>query len=93
MIRINNENNPLLAKRDSKYQLKNQFENKTKIKQSAFKIVSRVDKLITKKVIEIKKMSQFDLDKYNIIYSKDRSLVDKLFEFRDIKYQGKKIYL
>jgi hypothetical protein len=79
------ENNPLLINLSNKKVVKCNFENKLKFKhQSAFKIVSRVEKKpLSKKILEIKKMSKLDLSKLNIEYRKDKNIVDKLFEYKN----------
>jgi hypothetical protein len=99
MIRGNDENVPFKAFKahsNNKPLNKFDFENKLKTKQSAFKVVSRVDKMksgTTKRVFEIKKMSKVDLNKYNIDFRKDKSLVDKLFDFKESNYKGTRIVI
>jgi len=95
MIRGIEENNRILPIFNKREYDKIDFENKFKTKQSAFKIVSRIDrvKVVQKKVFEIKKMSKLDLKKYNIDFKKDQTTVDKLFQYKDIAFKGKRFII
>lgn len=95
MIRGIEENNIVLPIFNRREFNKIDFENKFKTKQSAFKIVSRIDrvKVVHKKVFEIKKMSKLDLKKYNIDFKKDQNVVDKLFEYKNMSFKGKRFII
>ena len=92
MIRTSDENTPPINNA-FEFNPRNQLENNCKMIRSAFKIVSRIEKSKPRKVINIKSISKKELGKYNIRYINDGSLVDKLFEFKDVKYQCKKTYI